>query len=343
MNQVKSNVDEMYKGWQQVIKEYQNPDLGISIWQSINSFAGLLIGWVLMYYSLRVGYWLTLLLAIPTAGFVVRIFIIQHDCGHGSYFKSKKANDTIGMICSLFTWTPYKYWRKSHAIHHKTHAELEERGTGDIWTLTVEEYFDSPISKRFFYRVFRNPIFLFFIAPTLNFVVIQRFNYTKEWKNGENASIWWTNFWLVVIFVIGALLTGWGNWIAIQLPVIAIAASVGTWLFYVQHQFEDTYWRHTKEWNYTLAAMHGSSYYKLPKVLQWFTGNIGFHHIHHLSPRIPNYKLEQVHNNHEMMRQVVELTLWTSFKTITLALWDEKQKELVSFRKARMLHKAGTA
>lgn len=343
MDMTKQNMNEMYQGWQKVIKQYQNPDLGISIWQTINSFAGMFLGWILMYYSLRVGYWLTLLLAIPTAGFVVRIFIIQHDCGHGSYFKSRKANDNIGFLCSLFTWTPYKYWRKSHAIHHATHAELEERGTGDIWTLTVDEYFESPTSRRFFYRVFRNPFFLFLIAPTFNFVVLQRFNYTKGWKNGENQSIWITNLALTVLFVGGSLLMGWQNWLGIQLPVIAIAATVGTWLFYVQHQFEDTYWEHSKEWDYTLAAMAGSSYYKLPKVLQWFTGNIGFHHIHHLSPRIPNYKLEKVHKENEMMRQVVELTLWTSLKTIRLALWDETQNQLVSFRQAKMLRKTQTA
>lgn len=337
-----SKVNNEYQGWQKVIKQYQNPVTKISVWQTVNSFAGLILGWILMYYSMRVGYWLTLLLAIPTAGFVVRIFIIQHDCGHGSFFKSRKANDTIGALCSIFTWTPYRFWRKSHAIHHATHAELEERGTGDIWTLTVDEYFQLPLLKRFIYRVFRNPFFLFFIAPTINFVIIQRFNYKQNWKKGENRSVWWTNLALLGLFFAGSVAIGLGNWIAIQLPVIAIAASVGTWLFYVQHQFEDTYWEHTKEWNYTLAAMHGSSYYKLPKVLQWFTGNIGFHHIHHLSPRIPNYKLEQVHNENEMMQQVVELTLWSSFKTVTLALWDEKQNQLISFRQAWQMRKAQT-
>lgn len=335
-----TNANEMYQGWQKLIKEYQKPDVAVSVWQTINSISGLFIGWILMYLSLRVGYWLTLLLAIPTAGFLVRIFIIQHDCGHGSFFKSRKANDTIGFICSLFTWTPYKYWRKSHAVHHATHAELEERGTGDIWTLTVDEYFDAPRTKKLFYRIFRNPFFLFIIAPTVNFVILQRLNYKREWKNGENQSIWWTNLALAGLFLVGSLLMGWGNWLSLQLPVIAIAASVGTWLFYVQHQFEDTYWEHSKEWNYTLAAMHGSSYYKLPKVLQWFTGNIGFHHIHHLSPRIPNYKLEKVHRENEMMRQVVELTLWDSFKTITLALWDEQRNQLISFKRAKQLRRA---
>jgi omega-6 fatty acid desaturase (delta-12 desaturase) len=334
MKATTNNAHEIYQGWQKIMKEYQQPDVKISVWQIINSVGGLLLCWVLMYFSLRVGYWLTLLLSIPAAGFVVRIFIIQHDCGHMSFFKSRKANDIVGSFCSIFTFTPYKYWRKSHAIHHATHADLEDRGTGDIWTLTVTEYFESSAWRRFFYRIFRNPIFLFGIAPVVNFVIIQRINYTSDWKNGENQSVWLTNFALLGLFALGAWIMGLGNWLSIQLPIIAIAASAGTWLFYVQHQFEHTYWEHTPEWNYTLAAMHGSSYYKLPLILQWFTGNIGFHHIHHLSPKIPNYKLSKVHYENEMMQQVVELTLWSSLKTINLALWDEEKDRLISFGEA---------
>jgi acyl-lipid omega-6 desaturase (Delta-12 desaturase) len=325
-----------YKEWRSIVAKYQQPDNLMSIWQIVNSFGGLIICWTLMYFSLNVGYWLTLLLAIPAAGFLVRIFIIQHDCGHGSFFKSRKANDVVGITCGVVTLVAYKYWRKQHAIHHAHHAELEERGTGDVWTLTVDEYLAAPRWKRIAYRIFRNPLFLFGLAPALNYLVLERFPLVakKEWHNGEAASVWWTDLAILGLLAALSALVGFWNVIAIWLPIIVIAGSVGTWLFYVQHQFERTYWEHTPEWDYTLAAMHGSSYYHLPKLLQWFTGNIGFHHIHHLSPRIPNYRLEQCHAENPTLQRVTQLTLWQSLKTVTLALWDEKQDRLVTFREA---------
>lgn len=331
-----------YEGWRQIVAKYQQPDARKSIWQIVNSFGGLFLMWVLMYFSLNVGYWLTLLLAIPAAGFAVRIFIIQHDCGHGSFFRSRKANDSTGIVCSLITLTPYRFWRKSHAIHHAHHAELEERGIGDVWTMTVDEYLAAPRWMRVVYRVFRNPIFLFGIAPAVNFLVLTRFPVggEKEWRNGERESVIYTNLALAGFFTIFIAWIGVVPVLAIFLPTVVIAAAVGTWLFYVQHQFERTYWEHTPEWDYTLAAMHGSSYYKLPKVLQWFTGNIGFHHIHHLSPRIPNYNLERCHEENPLMQRVVQLTLWTSFKTTSLALWDEKMQRLVTFGEA-LKYRAG--
>lgn len=293
-----------------------------------------------MYFSMRVGYWLTFLLSIPAAGFLVRIFIIQHDCGHASFFKTRKANDWVGKVCGIFTFTPYAAWRKSHAIHHAHHADLEDRGTGDVWTMTVEEYQQASPSKRLLYRGFRNPIFLFLFAPALNFVILHRFplGVKKEWKNGERASVHWTNISIGASFILLGLWLGFLKVLLIQLPIVAIAASVGTWLFYVQHQFEDTYWEHKPDWDYTLAAMEGSSYYKLPKVLQWFTGNIGFHHIHHLSPRIPNYKLEACHNENPLFQNVVQLTLLDSFHTMFLTLWDEGSQRLITFREAKRLH-----
>lgn len=325
-----------YDGWRAIVAKYQQPDVRKSTWQIVNSFGGLFLCWVLMYFSLNVSYLLTLLLSIPAAGFAVRIFIIQHDCGHGSFFKSRKANDTVGVMCSLFTMTAYKYWRKTHAVHHAHHAELEERGIGDVWTMTVDEYLAAPWWKKSAYRVFRHPLFLFGVAPTINFLVMERFPIAvqKEWHNGERESILWTNFAILGMFTLFSLWIGVGAVLAIFLPTVIIAASVGTWLFYVQHQFERTYWEHTPEWDYTLAAMHGSSYYKLPKLLQWFTGNIGFHHIHHLSPRIPNYNLEKCHTENPLMQRVVQLTLWSSFKTVSFALWDEKRRRLVTFREA---------
>lgn len=323
--------------WRTLVRPYQQPDAHKAVWQLVNSFGGFGLSCILMYLSLRVGYWLTLLLGLFAAGFLVRIFIIQHDCGHGAFFKGRRNNDIVGTMCSIFTLLPYKFWRKSHAVHHAHHAELEERGIGDVWTLTVEEYQQASRWKRTVYRVFRHPLFLFGLTPLINFVVLARFPIGGQanWHNGERASVWWTD--VAVISWVGAtgLLIGFDALLLILLPIFAVASSVGTWLFYVQHQFERTYWEHTPEWDYTLAALHGSSYYQLPRLLQWFTGNIGFHHIHHLSPRIPNYHLQQCHEQNPLLQHVVHLTLKSSLQTVWLSLWDEQQNRLVSFREAR--------
>lgn len=325
-----------YAGWQKLVANYSKSSANRATWQLINSFGGLLVGWILMYFSLQIGYWLTLLLAVPTAGFLVRIFIIQHDCGHNSFFKLRRANTIVGTLCGVFTMVPYKHWRKSHAIHHAHHAELEERGIGDVWTMTVDEYMQAGWWKRAGYRIFRHPLFLFGIAPTISFVVLERLPLAaqKSRHGGEKASVWWTNAAILGTAIIASVLIGLNTFIAIQLPVIAIASSAGVWMFYVQHQFERTYWEHTPEWDYTLAAMQGSSYYQLPRVLQWFTGNIGFHHIHHLSPRIPNYNLQRCHDENPLLQQVTHLTLLGSLRTVGLALWDEEQRRLVTFREA---------
>jgi acyl-lipid omega-6 desaturase (Delta-12 desaturase) len=323
-------------GWRTLIARYQQPDVRTSLWQIVNSFGGLAVCLGLMYLSLSVNYGLTLLLALPTAGFVARIFVIQHDCGHGSFFKSRRANEAVGIVCGLLTLIPYKFWRKCHAVHHAHHAELEERGIGDVWTMTVDEYWQAPWWQRAAYRVFRHPLFLFGLAPTINFVLLTRFPIGGQagWRHGERASVWWTNLAIAGWVAAASALIGFGSAVMIYLPVIMIAGSVGTWLFYVQHQFERTYWEHTPEWDYTLAALHGSSYYKLPRLLQWFTGNIGFHHIHHLSPRIPNYHLQQCHEQNPLLQRVVHLTLKSSFQTVWLALWDEEQRLLVTFQEA---------
>ena len=325
-----------YDGWKQIVAKYTRSDTRKSVWQLINSFGGLFICWALMYWSfVNVGYWLTLLISLPAAGFVVRIFIIQHDAGHGSFFSSRKANDWTGFVCSMVTMIAYRYWRKNHAIHHAHHAELEERGIGDVWTLTVDEYLAAPTWKKVVYRAFRHPLFLFGVAPFFGFVVLQRFPLSTrpEWKE-ERRSVWVTNVALLVLYTALVLIFGFWTVVLIQLPIVLISGSMGHWLFYVQHQFERTYWEHTPEWNYTLAAMHGSSYYELPKVLQWFTGNIGFHHIHHLSPRIPNYNLERCHAENPLMQRVVKLTVRSSLRTVNLSLWDEQRQRLVTFREA---------
>ncbi len=323
-----------FEGWQRLVVPYTVPDTRRATWQVINSFGGFFLTCILMYFSLRIGYWLTVLLAFPAAGFLMRIFIIQHDCGHNSFVKPKNLNNVIGMACSVLTFVPYKYWRKGHAVHHAHHAELEERGIGDIWTMTIEEYKESSLTKRIIYRIFRNPVFLFGIGPIFYFLFLLRLPLTvqENWHNGERSSVWWTNLALAGWMSAIGFWLGFDTLVALVLPIMLVASNAATWLFYVQHQFEHTYWEHTPEWNYTLAAMQGSSYYKLPRILQWFSGNIGFHHIHHLSPRIPNYNLQRCHDENPIFQQVAHLTIPNSLSTINLTLWDEENDRLVTFR-----------
>jgi len=324
--------------WENLITKYQNSSSGKSIWQLSNSFIPFLIIWGLMYLSLDVSYWLTLLLALPAAGFVVRIFIIQHDCGHGSFFKSKRANDFWGTVCSVFSLTPYHHWRKKHAIHHASAGKLEKRGIGDIYTMTVDEFLQQSRWGRLKYRLYRNPIILFIVIPIILFVILQRFPFpsSKSLKN-LHPSVYFTTIVVLLITAVIIYLIGWKDFLLVQFPITFIASSTGTWLFYVQHQFEDTYWTNNNSWDYNLAALQGSSYYKLPKVLQWFTGNIGFHHIHHLSPKIPNYHLEKCHKEIPEFQKSPVLTLRTSLRSIFLRLWDEKQKKLISFHQFKRI------
>ena len=332
-----SNVSSsMQPAWKNLVANYQTAHAWKSIWQVCNSFIPFFVLWYLMALSLEISYFITLPLAVLAAGFQIRMFIIQHDCGHGAFFNSRKANDLTGMFCSLFTLTPYYYWQKSHAIHHAHAGNLEHRGIGDIYTMTVNEYLQQSKWGKFKYRVYRNPLFLFIIVPTLLFVVLYRFP-TSEAKalKRVRSSIYWTN--LALALLVGGMiwLVGLKAFLMIQLPIIITASSIGTWLFYMQHQFEDTYWSGNEGWDYTLAALQGSSYFKLPKILQWFTGNIGFHHIHHLSPRIPNYLLEKCHQENPLFQETVVLTLGSSLKSHFLTLWDEEQKKLIGFRQLR--------
>ncbi len=329
--------------WKSLVTKYQTADTRKSIWQVCNSFIPFFVLWYLMYLSLDVGYWLTLLLSLPAAGFLIRLFIIQHDCGHGSFFSSKKANNSVGLACSLFTLTPYYYWQRSHAIHHANAGNLAHRGIGDVYTMTVNEYMQQSRWGKLKYRLYRHPLFLFLIVPTLLFVVLYRFptSRAKAMKR-VRSSVYWTN--LAIGLLVGGMiwLVGLEAFLLVQVPITVIAASAGTWLFFVQHQFEDAYWASNDAWDYTLAALQGSSYYRLPKVLQWFTGNIGFHHIHHLSPRIPNYLLEKCHAENPMFQETAVLTLRSSLKSIFLSLWDEEQKKLIGFHhlKARQAEMA---
>lgn len=319
--------------WQSLVAPYQKADITRSIVQICNSIIPFMVLWYLMTVAFQFSYLLTLLLAIPTAGFMVRIFIIQHDCGHGSFFNSRKANDWVGAFCSVFTLTAYRYWQKSHAIHHAHAGNLTHRGIGDVYTMTVNEYLQASTWQKIKYRIYRNPFFLFIFIPGILFLISNRLPLYKEKSMKRvQSSVHWTNLSLAVVFGTLVWLFGWQTVLLVHVPMVMIAASVGTWLFFVQHQFEDAYWAEDEAWDYNLAALKGSSYYKLPKIMQWFTGNIGFHHIHHLSPKIPNYRLAECHETHPMFRETVELTLRKSFESVFLYLWDEDRQRLVSLR-----------
>ncbi len=317
--------------WQDLVKKYQFPDLWQSIWQLINSFVPFFLLYYLMYRSLSLSYGLVLLLALPTAGLLMRIFIIQHDCGHGSFFKSSRANEVVGTICGVLTLTPYHQWRHEHAIHHATSGDLDRRGVGDVNTLTVKEYLALSRWGRFRYRFYRHPFTLLVIGPQYIFMLRHRFVGPTS-RRRERNSVYLTNALLLAVILTLGLTIGFKNFFLIWLPVQVIAGAIGVWLFYVQHQYEDTYWRSADDWDYTTAAVMGSSYYKLPRVFQWFSGNIGFHHIHHLSPKIPNYKLQQCHEETPLFQSSTVLRFRESLKSLSLRLWDEERQTMIGFR-----------
>ena len=314
--------------WRPVVAKYARPDLWRSIWQLVNSLIPYFILFYLSMRSLEISFWLTLPLSILTAGFMVRIFIIFHDCGHGSFFKSRQANVWLGRITGFLVFTPYQRWTHDHAIHHATAGNLDKRGKGDVYTMTVQEYLEAPWWKKFGYRVMRQPVFMFIFGSLIVFIATQRVPPTKGKR--EQASVWWMNLALAVWITVMSLLFGWKAYLVVQLLVIFFGASVGIWLFYVQHNFEGTYWERHDKWDFFKASVQGSSFYKLPAVLQWFTGNIGYHHIHHLSPKIPNYKLPKAFKENPIFH-VKPITLWSSFKSLTLRLYDENTRKLVGW------------
>jgi omega-6 fatty acid desaturase (delta-12 desaturase) len=320
-----------------VVLKYNRPDLKKSIWQICNSVIPYLFMWYIMYQSLQYSYWLTLLLSLIASGFLIRIFIIFHDCGHRSFFVSKKANIGVGMIMGILAFTPYYKWHSQHSTHHATSGNLDKRGIGDVWTMTVEEYRNASRRDRFFYRAFRNPFLMFTVGPLL-VVLVQNRIAKKNLTRQEKWNVYFTNIMIVAMAVAISLLIGVKAYLLIQLPIILISHSMGLWLFYVQHQFDDVNWEHEDQWDYKTSAIKGSSFLKLPAVFQWFTGNIGFHHVHHLSSRIPNYKLEQCHNENDIFKEVKPIVLFSTFKTLTLALWDETTHRMISFRKMQVSH-----
>ncbi len=323
--------------WRQIVAKFQKPSTPRAFWQIANTLIPYALLWYLMYLSRAVSWWLVVPLAMLAGAFVVRIFIIFHDCGHGSYFKSRAANDLTGFIAGVLTFTPYYHWRWEHNIHHASSGHLDKRGVGDIWTLTVQEYLESSRWKKFAYRLARNPFVLFVLAPLYLFVR-QRFP-SPGASQRERHSVYAMNLALLSMAAALSLVFGVKTYVLIQLIILMVGGSAGVWLFYVQHQFEGVYWERGEDWDYTAAALQGSSFYKLPKILQWFSGNIGFHHIHHLSSRIPNYNLERCYRADPIFQQIKPVTFFASFKSLTFRLWDEQRHKLVGYRHLRELRR----
>ncbi|MCC7273624.1 MAG: fatty acid desaturase [Alphaproteobacteria bacterium] len=319
---------------------FRSPILRHSLWQVANTFPPFFAICAFMYWgAATLPYWVTLLAAVVAAGFVVRIFIIQHDCGHGSFFNSRRANSVLGFVCSLVTCTPFAAWRRQHAGHHSGWNDLDRRDLGvDIYStcLTVAEYGALTRRRRFLYRLSRHPLVTQILLPPLVFLVLYRlpFDMPATWRS-ERRAVLLTNAGLLAVFVALGVSLGFGAVLRVQLPIMVIAAIVGVWLFSVQHRFAGVRWARHENWNFVTASLEGSSHLALPRPLQWFTGNIGYHHIHHLDPRIPNYRLQPCHEANPTLQRATVLTLWNSLRATSHVLWDEERREMVRFPRRR--------
>ncbi|MEQ6390116.1 fatty acid desaturase [Bacillaceae bacterium S4-13-58] len=316
------------------VKPFETSDIKVGIKQILNTIPPFFLFWFLSYQSLSISITLSIFLSIIAAGFLVRIFIIFHDCTHQSFFKSKKANKVLGTITGVITHFAFEKWKRSHTIHHATSGNLDKRGTGDMWVMTVDEYMNASFWTRLSYRFYRNPLVMFGLGPFYLFLIENRLN-RKGAPKKERWNTYLINLSLVVVYTILFMTIGWQAVLFVQLPIVFVAGVLGIWLFYVQHQFEDSYFEYEEEWDYVKAAVDGSSYYQLPKVLQWITGNIGFHHVHHLSPRVPNYKLEAAHESTPPLQKATTITLASSLAAIRFRLYDDKKKDFVSFKEVK--------
>ncbi len=326
------------KNWAKRLAPYRLADDKRALLEIIITAAAFLALWLLSWRLYQVSIWASLAISIPTAGFMVRLFMLQHDCGHLSMFSSKATNDWVGRALGVLTLTPYDYWRHTHAMHHLGSGNLERRGIGDIQTLTLAEYKALSLWGRFKYRLYRNPLVLFGLGPIYLFLIAQRFP-LDTFKNGRASwlSVFGTNAGILAGAIVLMYFIGIPAFLIVHLPVVILGAAAGVWLFYVQHQFDDTHWSKPPDWTHEEAALHGSSFYDLPKPLMWLTGNIGIHHLHHLSSRIPFYRLPQVLRDFPELKNVGRITLWQSFKCVNLSIWDEANKKLISFREAHQL------
>jgi acyl-lipid omega-6 desaturase (Delta-12 desaturase) len=312
---------------------YREPNSARSVFELMITVVPFVLLWVLMWAVLDAGYSIGLILSVPAAGFLVRLFMIQHDCGHGSFFRRRSMNDWVGRVIGVLTLTPYDFWRRSHALHHAGSGNLDHRGIGDIDTLTVREYLTLPRWRQLLYRMYRHPVVMFGVGPAYLFILRHRLPMglmRSGWQPWVSAMA--TNAAIAILVAAIIWLVGVGPFLLVHLPITLLAASLGVWLFYVQHQFEDTFWEHDDDWTSQEAALHGSSHYDLPGVLRWFTANIGVHHVHHLSSRIPYYRLPQVLRDHPQLAAVGRLTLLQSFRCVRMVLWDESRRRLISFR-----------
>jgi len=326
--------------WRDVVARYQKPDVRRAVTQMVTTLVPLAAMMYVMYLSLAWSYWLTLALAVPTAGFLVRTFIIMHDCGHGSFLPSQKWNNVVGWVTGVLTATPYSEWRHEHAIHHATAGDLDRRGHGDIATLTVDEYLARGPWGRLRYRLYRNPLTMLAVGP-LYLMLGQRIpGRVKSSGSPKTRSVWSTNLGIAVIVTVLAMVIGLQSVLLVYLPVGYLAAGAGVYLFFVQHQFDDAYWQHHSNWDYATAAIMGCSYFKLPLALRWITGNIGLHHVHHLAPRIPNYNLQRAHDENPIFQQAPTISLAQSVKMLRLALWDEQRQRMVGFADLRSPQRA---
>ena len=338
-HETKSNeVNMTHAAWYQNTAQYGRSNLRKSLWQVMDTLLPYLALWVLMLYmvSKQYPYWMILTLAVVASGLLVRIFILFHDCCHGSFFASRRANAILGYVAGILTFTSFEDWRRAHNTHHATAADLDRRGVGDVWTMTVEEYLTAPLLQRVGYRFFRHPFITIGLGSPLLFLCRHRFA-SKGAGRRERRSVFYTNMALLFIVGVATWTIGLRTYLLVQLPIILIAGSLGLWLFYIQHQFEDVYWVRHGAWDPLKVALQGSSYFKLPKTLQWFTGNIGLHHIHHVRPSIPNYNLQPCHDAHAVFQTVKVMTLRSSLKSLFLGLCDEKHQKLVSFRALKTL------
>lgn len=339
-----SNETISARPWRKLLARYHGPNLTRSVFEVVITVTPLALFWGAAWLASSFGlWWLALLMAVPAAGFLVRLFMIQHDCSHRAYFKSAVLNDWLGRVIGVFTLTPHDCWRRTHAIHHATSGNLDRRGIGEVATLTVEEYCALPWWRRLGYRLYRHPAVIFGLGPAFLFLLQHRLPaglMREGWRPWVSAFA--TNAAIAVLAAAIIWLGGWKALLLVHLPTILLAASVGVWLFYVQHQFEATYWARQKAWNATEAALRGSSYYDLPTPLRWLTANIGIHHVHHVSSRIPFYRLPRVLRDHPELKSVSKLSLTQSIRSVSLALWDENSERLISFKQLpRALRGAG--